>query len=36
MAADGRRRGKLPKPVKLRGGAITTEEIEVVINWGRD
>jgi hypothetical protein len=35
MAADGRRRGKLPKPVKLRGGAIT-EEIEAAINWGRD
>ena len=36
MAAERRRRGKLPKPVKLRGGAITTEEIEAAINWGRD
>lgn len=35
-AADRRRRGKLPKPVKLPGGAITTEEIEAAINWGRD
>jgi len=36
MAADRPRRGKLPKPVKLRGGAITTGEIEAAINWGRD
>ena len=36
MAADRRRPVKLPKPVKLRGGAITTEEIEAAINWGRD
>ena len=36
MAADTPRRGKLPKPVKLREGAITTEEIEAAINWGRD
>ena len=36
MAADRRVRGKLPKPVKLRGGAITTKELEAAINWGRD
>ncbi len=36
MAVDRRRRDKLPKPVKLRGGAITTEEIEAAIDWGRD
>lgn len=27
---------KLPKPVKLKGGPITTEEIEAAIAWGRD
>lgn len=27
---------KIPKPVKLRGGPITTEEIEAAIAWGRD
>ena len=36
MAADRRRPAKSPKPVRLRGGAITTEEIEAAINWGRD
>ncbi len=27
---------KPPKPVKLRGGPLTTEEIEAAIAWGRD
>ena len=36
MAADRGRSAKLPKPVRLRGGAITTDEIEAAINWGRD
>jgi hypothetical protein len=30
------RRTKTPKPLKLRGGPITTEEIEAAINWGRE
>jgi plasmid stability protein len=29
-------RNKIPKPIKLRGGPLTTEEIEAAINWGRD
>ena len=29
-------RAKLPKPVKLRGGPLTADEIEAAINWGRD
>ena len=29
-------RTKIPKPIKLRGGPITTEEIEAAIAWGRD
>jgi plasmid stability protein len=29
-------RTKFPKPIKLRGGPITTAEIEAAINWGRD
>ncbi len=29
-------RPKIPKPVKLRGGPITPEEIEAGINWGRE
>ena len=36
MAAGKRRPGKFPKPVKLRGGPLTTEEIEAAIAWGRD
>ena len=36
MAAGTRKRQKAPKPVKLRGGPITTEEIEAGIAWGRD
>lgn len=27
---------KLPRPVKLRGGPITTDEIEAAIDWGRE
>ena len=27
---------KTPKPVKLRGGPLTTEEIEAAIGWGRE
>ena len=27
---------KIPKPIKLRGGPITTKEIEAAINWGRE
>ena len=34
--AAGKARPKAPKPVKLRGGPITTEEIEAAIAWGRD
>ena len=36
MAAGKTRSLKIPKPVKLRGGPITTEEIEAAIAWGRD
>jgi hypothetical protein len=36
MAAGRTRPLKTPKPVKLRGGPITTEEIEAAIAWGRD
>ena len=36
MAANSARRPKIPKPVKLRGGPLTAEEIEAAINWGRD
>lgn len=36
MAASKAKRSKLPKPVKLRGGPLTTEEIEAAINWGRE
>jgi hypothetical protein len=36
MAAGKTRSAKIPKPVKLRGGPITTEEIEAAIAWGRD
>jgi hypothetical protein len=36
MAASKSRPAKAPKPVKLRGGPITTEEIEAAIAWGRD
>src|SRR5437667_8770334 len=35
MAAGKTRAPKIPKPVKLRGGPITTEEIEAAIAWGR-
>jgi plasmid stability protein len=36
MAASKSTRRKLPKPVKLRGGPLTTEEIEAAIAWGRE
>jgi plasmid stability protein len=36
MAAEKGQAAKTPKPVKLRGGPITTEEIEAAIAWGRD
>lgn len=36
IAAGKVRPAKFPQPVKLRGGPITTEEIEAAINWGRD
>jgi hypothetical protein len=36
MAAGKSRAAKTPKPVKLRGGPITTKEIEAAIAWGRD
>ena len=36
MAAARKRPSKMPKPVKLRGGPITTKEIEAAIAWGRD
>ena len=36
MAAGSARRPRIPKPVKLRGGPLTIEEIEAAINWGRD
>lgn len=36
LAAGKQRPPKVPKPVKLRGGPITTQEIEAAIAWGRD
>ncbi|MGH8163093.1 MAG: hypothetical protein ACREP1_02020 [Rhodanobacteraceae bacterium] len=36
MSASTRRPAKVPKPVKLRGGPLTTEEIEAAIAWGRE
>jgi hypothetical protein len=36
IAAGKTRRPKTPRPVKLRGGPLTTAEIEAAINWGRD
>ena len=36
MAAGKNRPAKMPKPVRLRGGLITTAEIEAAIAWGRD
>jgi plasmid stability protein len=36
MAAGNTKRKKIPKPVKLRGGPLTIDEIEAAINWGRD
>jgi len=36
MAPGPKRPPKTPKPVKLRGGPITTREIEAAIAWGRE
>ena len=36
IAVSRTRHHKIPKPVKLRGGPLTIEEIEAAINWGRD
>jgi plasmid stability protein len=36
IAASRPSRTKIPKPIKLRGGPITTEEIEAAIAWDRD
>lgn len=36
LAAGEVRRTKIPKPVKLRGGPLTSAEIEAAINWGRE
>ncbi len=36
IAASKSPRPKLPKPVKLHGGPLTTEEIEAAIAWGRE
>lgn len=36
MAAENSQQPKLPPPVKLKGGPITTEEIEAAIAWGRE
>ena len=36
MAASKTRPPKTPKPVRLRGGPITMQEIESAIAWGRD
>jgi len=36
MAAGKNQPAKIPKPVRLRGGPITTAEIEAAIAWGRD
>ncbi len=36
IAAGKTRPAKIPRPVKLRGGSITTEEIEAAIAWGRE
>jgi plasmid stability protein len=36
MAAGKNRPAKMPKPVRLRGGPMTTAEIEAAIAWGRD
>jgi len=36
IAAGNTNRKKIPKPVKLRGGPLTIDEIEAAINWARD
>ncbi|MGH8092444.1 MAG: hypothetical protein ACREIF_03095 [Chthoniobacterales bacterium] len=36
LAAASQRPGTAPKPVRLRGGPLTTREIETAIAWGRE
>ena len=36
IAVGKTRPAKTPKAVKLRGGPITTKQIEAAIAWGRD
>jgi hypothetical protein len=36
IAASKSPRRRLPKPVRLGGGSLTTEEIEAAIAWGRE
>lgn len=36
LAAERAPKLKFPKPVKLRGGPTTIDEIEAAISWGRD
>jgi plasmid stability protein len=36
LGTEKERRPRTPKPIKLKGGPITTDEIERAINWGRD
>jgi hypothetical protein len=36
IAADKASRARIPKPLKLRGGLITTKEIEAANASGRD
>jgi hypothetical protein len=36
MAAGKTQHTNVPKPVKLRGGPWTIDEIEAANNWGRD
>jgi plasmid stability protein len=36
LAAGRKRPARTPKPVRLRGGPLTTKEIEAAIAWGRD
>ena len=36
LAAGSKRPARAPRPVRLRGGPLTTQEIETAIAWGRD
>ena len=36
LAAERAPKLRLPKPLRLRGGPITIDEIEAAISWGRD